>query len=71
MTSEYGNPHMITRTWHVWREQAQAIANLADGLGIPHGVLVRYLLTFALREVAAGRLVLRTRPSRYELVEDL
>ena len=60
----------ITRTWLVDEEQAKVIAHLADSLNVNHSRLVRYLLTFALREIAEGRLVLRTRPARYELIDN-
>ena len=60
----------IARTWLVEPGQALQITNLADGLGVSHSALVRYLLRFVLGEIDAGRLELRTRPARYELVED-
>lgn len=60
----------IARTWLVERDQAAHITALADDLGVSHSALVRYLLRFALGEIAAGRLTLRTRPARFELVED-
>lgn len=60
----------IARTWLVERDQAADIAVLANGLGVSHSALVRYLLRFVLGEIDAGRLTLRTRPARYELVED-
>lgn len=60
----------ITRTWLIDEQQAQEIAHLADSLTISHSRLVRYLLNFALDEISAGRLVLRTRPTRYDLIDD-
>lgn len=60
----------IARTWLVERDQAEAIKALADGLGVSHSALIRYLLRFVLGEIDAGRLTLRTRPARFELVED-
>lgn len=60
----------IARTWLVERDQAEAIKVLADGLGVSHSALMRYLLRFALAEIDAGRLTLRTRPARFELVEE-
>ena len=60
----------IARTWLVESDQAAQIRDLADGLGVSHSALMRYLLRFVLGEIDAGRLTLRTRPARYELVED-
>ena len=60
----------IARTWLVEPGQAAQIRNLADGLGVSHSALVRYLLRFVLGEIDAGRLTLRTRPARYELIEE-
>ena len=67
MRDDQGN---ITRTWLVEPGQAAQIRNLADGLGVSHSALVRYLLRFVLGEIDAGRLTLRTRPARYELIEE-
>lgn len=60
----------INRTWLIETGQAAKIAEVADGLGVSHSQLVRYLLRFALAELAAGRLTLRTRPVLWELEED-
>jgi hypothetical protein len=61
----------ITRTWLIDEEQAKIIARLADSMKVNHSRVVRYLLTYALREVAAGRLELRTRPIVYDLIDEL
>lgn len=70
MLSEYRNPKMITRTWHVWRTQATEIAALGDELGISHNALVRRILEIGLREIRTGRIQLHTRPVRWELLDD-
>lgn len=53
----------IARTWLVESDQAAQIRDLADGLGVSHSALMRYLLRFVLGEIGAGRLTLRTRPA--------
>lgn len=68
--SDYSNRDMIPRTWHVTHRQAAEIAMIANGLGVHHSRLVRYLLAFALAELDAGRLELRTRPVRWELIDE-
>ena len=70
MISEYRNPLMITRTWHIKRTQAAKIARIGNDLGISHNALVRKMLDYALQAIDDGALVLRTRPSRYELIDD-
>lgn len=69
--SDYGrlSRDLTSRTWHVKHTQAAEIAQIADGLGAGHSVVVRYLLDFALAELRAGRLSLRTRPVRWEVLD--
>jgi hypothetical protein len=69
MPSDYADRSLTVRTWHVTRTQAQEIAEIADGLGVGRSRLVRYLLAFALAEVRAGRLILRTEPSAWRLLD--
>lgn len=66
----YGNPDHISRTWFVTRQQALLIANMAGSLNVNHSHFVRYLLGYALSQIAAEKLVLRTKPSRYTLIDD-
>lgn len=68
--SDYGNRNLIARTWNVNHQQAAQIASIAAKRGVKHSVLVRFLLDYALRAVADGRLQLRTRPSAWELIDD-
>lgn len=67
--SDYSNRNLTTRTWHVTHATAAEIAQISDDLGIGHSALVRYLLTFALAELRAGRLSLRTEPRRWRLLD--
>jgi hypothetical protein len=67
--TDYGNRDLVTRTWHVRHAQAAEIAQIADGLGCGYSVLVRFLLDYALAELRAERLTLRTRPVRWELLD--
>ena len=67
--SDYGNRNLTTRTWHVTHAQALEIAQIADDLGVGHSHLVRYLLSFALAELRAGRLSLRTEPRKWRLLD--
>lgn len=74
MTSDYSrlNPQigdLVTRTWHVKRETAAEIAQIAAELGVGNNALVRYLLSFALAELRSGRLTLRTEPRRWRLLD--
>ena len=67
--SDYGRRDLTSRTWSVRHTQAAEIAQIADGLGAGHSVVVRYLLDFALAELRSGRLSLRTRPVRWEVLD--
>lgn len=67
--ADYGNRNLIKRSWDVRHDQALEIAKIADGLGAGHSVLVRYLLDFALAELRADRLRLRTRAVRWEVLD--
>ena len=67
--SDYGNRDLTSRTWNVRHAQAAEIAQIANGLGAGHSVVVRYLLDYALAELRAGRLSLRTRPVRWEVLD--
>lgn len=67
--SDYARRDLTSRTWSVRHTQAAEIAQIADGLGAGHSVVVRYLLDFALAELRSGRLSLRTRPVRWEVLD--
>lgn len=69
MASEVTARQTLTRTWLIEASQAQSIASLADGLGVNHSQLVRYLLRYALSAVESGDLPLETVPCRWTLVE--
>ena len=68
-TSDYGNRDLTGRTWNVRHDQAAEIAQIGDDLGAGHSVVVRFLLDFALSEIRTGRLTLRTRPVRWEVLD--
>ncbi len=65
-----GAPDYIYRTWRVTSELAGEVAQLADGLQVPHSAVVRELLRYALADARAGRLDLQARPLRWALVEN-
>ena len=69
MNSDYSRRDLISRTWHVTHATAAEIAQIADEKGIGHNHLVRYLLSFALAELRAGRLSLRTEPRKWRLLD--
>ena len=67
--SDYGRRDLTSRTWNVRHTQAAEIARIADDLGAGHSVVVRYLLDFALGELRSGRLTLRTKPVRWDVLD--
>lgn len=67
--SDYGDRSLTGRTWNVRHDQAAEIVQIANGLGAGHSVVVRYLLDHALAELRAGRLTIRTRPVRWEVLD--
>ena len=68
-TSVYSRRDLATRTWHISHATAAEIAQIADDLGVGHSQLVGYLLAFALAELRAGRLKLRTKPRAWRLLD--
>lgn len=70
MYSDYSGRTLTTRTWHVTPAIAAEIAQIADDLGVGRSALVRFLLAWALEELRAGRLRLRTEPRAWRLLEN-
>jgi len=55
----------ISRTWRVSREIAERIRALAVATEVYDSSIVNYLLTRALDDLDAGRMVIRRRPVAY------
>jgi hypothetical protein len=63
MNTDYG----VTRTYRLQRNTAERLNELAATLNIFPSALVDALLARALDEIDDGRIIIHTRPARYEL----